>query len=100
MPDLADNMVLDQTMNDLTTYGPVKEIATLALEAIYRINELGVDEDEWRDWQSRWLQLVQTPGGSHFPSSSVSASTLLKPSRGFCMPDPVPPINRDAPHGR
>jgi len=63
-------------MNSLTTFGPVKEIASLTLDCIYRLREANVPLREVEGFEDRWLSLVCTPGGSEFPSrSSLSSDT-------------------------
>jgi hypothetical protein len=67
-------------MNELTKFGPVKDIAQLALDVIYQFRHLAYELDcldryrvKIEELEDRWLQLV-TSGGSHFPSRSSSSS--------------------------
>jgi len=62
-------------MNKSTEFGPVRDIASLALDLIYELRyhcDLVVVEK----YEDRWLELVRTPGGSHFPSRSSSSSRV------------------------
>ena len=65
-------------MNELTTFGPVRDVAELALDAIHEVRSHVADrntigENALLALEDRWLALVRTPGGSHFPSRSSSA---------------------------
>jgi hypothetical protein len=62
-------------MNALTTFGPVREIAQLALDAIWELRTLGLSEQQVWEYEDRFLELVRIPGGSHFPSRSSSSSS-------------------------
>jgi hypothetical protein len=65
-------------MNKLTKFGSVKDIALLALDIIYALRSSVERGDKTlkdvEQFQNKWLNLVKTPGGSHFPSSSSNSS--------------------------
>ena len=68
-------------MNAATTFGSVRDIAQLALDAIYKCEALGMREEEVWQLEDRWSRLVCTPGGSHFSSRSSKSSHVAGDDR-------------------
>lgn len=79
-------------MNNLTTFGPVRKIAELALDAIYVCDRLGIRVEDRLELEDRWLGLVSTPGGSYFPSRS--SLSFCPDNRRICI---IQVLNHDLP---